>query len=117
MILIPVFHYGVPGRQFPKGLPESQGPWLVSGVWCSQVLFFVFFSEFSLTALYIQNVFTVIVERREQVPFSMAVENGELMHECSPTHLCMGTILEFSCHQRRNNFGTYWRNLGIFIVA
>ena len=26
-------------------------------------------------------------------------------------------ILEFSCHQQRNNFGTYWRNLGIFIAA
>ena len=23
-------------------------------------------------------------------------------------------ILEFSCHRRRNNLGTYWRNLGIF---
>ena len=41
-----------------------------------------FFLEFSLIALQVQNVFTVIVERREQVPFSMAIENGELMHEC-----------------------------------
>ena len=29
--------------------------------------------------------------RREQVPFSMAIENGELMHECFPKHLRMGT--------------------------
>ena len=28
---------------------------------------------------------------REQVPFSMAIENGELMHECFPKHLRMGT--------------------------
>ena len=41
-----------------------------------------FFLEFLLMDLQVQNVFTVIVERREQVPFSMATENGELMHEC-----------------------------------
>ena len=29
--------------------------------------------------------------RREQVPFSMTIENGELMHECFPKHLRMGT--------------------------
>ena len=29
--------------------------------------------------------------RREHVPFSMAIGNGELMHECFPKHLCMGT--------------------------
>ena len=28
--------------------------------------------------------------RREQVPFSMAIENEELMQECFPKHLCMG---------------------------
>ena len=28
---------------------------------------------------------------RERVPFSMAIENGELMHECFPKHLRMGT--------------------------
>ena len=28
--------------------------------------------------------------RREQVPFSMAIENGEFMHECFPKHLRMG---------------------------
>ena len=49
------------------------------------------FSGFSLIALHVQNVFTVIVERREQVPFRMAIENGELMHECSPEHLRIGT--------------------------
>ena len=29
--------------------------------------------------------------RREKVPFSMDIENGELLHECFPKHLCMGT--------------------------
>ena len=29
--------------------------------------------------------------RREQVPFSMAIGNGELMHECFPKHPRMGT--------------------------
>ena len=29
--------------------------------------------------------------RREQVPFSTAVENGELMHECFPKHSRIGT--------------------------
>ena len=32
------------------------------------------FLEFSLIALHVHNVFTVIVERREQVPVSMAIE-------------------------------------------
>ena len=30
---------------------------------------------------------------------------------------CLEAILEFSCHRRRNNFGTYWHNSGIFIAA
>ena len=29
--------------------------------------------------------------RREQVPFSMAIGNRELMHECFPKHPRMGT--------------------------
>ena len=29
--------------------------------------------------------------RREQVPFSMAIENVEVVHECFPKHLGMGT--------------------------
>ena len=29
--------------------------------------------------------------RREQVPFSMVIENGELMHQSFPKHLSMGT--------------------------
>ena len=49
------------------------------------------FLEISWIGLQVQNVFTVIVERRKQVPFSMAIENGELMRECSPEHLRMGT--------------------------
>ena len=32
-----------------------------------------------------------ISARREQVPLSMAIGNGELMHECFPKHLRMGT--------------------------
>ena len=28
---------------------------------------------------------------KKQVPFSMAIGNEELMHECFPKHLCMGT--------------------------
>ena len=32
-----------------------------------------------------------ISARREQVPFSMAIGNGELMHECFPKHQRMGT--------------------------
>ena len=42
----------------------------------------ILFLEFCLTAS-TQNVFTVIAEQREQVPFSMAIENGEHMQECS----------------------------------
>ena len=30
-------------------------------------------------------------ERNEEVPFSMAIRNGELMHECFPKHSRMGT--------------------------
>ena len=51
------------------------------------------FLEFSLIAPHFQNAFTVIVARRDQVPFSMAIENGELMHECSPEHLRIGTAI------------------------
>ena len=45
-----------------------------------------FFLEFSLIALHVQNVFTVIVERRQQVPFSTPIENWKLMHECYPKY-------------------------------
>ena len=64
-------------------------PSLVSAVAVRKFLFL--FLEFSLLALHVQNVFTVTVERRDQVPFSMAIENGELMHECCPEHLRMAT--------------------------
>ena len=30
-------------------------------------------------------------ERKNEVPFSMAIGNGELMHECFPKHSRMGT--------------------------
>ena len=33
----------------------------------------------------------VTKERNEEVPFSMAIGNGELMHECSPEHSRMET--------------------------
>ena len=36
-------------------------------------------------------IFSCTKERKEQVPFSMAIGNGELMHECFPKHSCMGT--------------------------
>ena len=42
------------------------------------------FLEFSSIALHVQNVFTVRAERRGQVPFSMAIENGELLQEFLP---------------------------------
>ena len=29
---------------------------------------------------------------KKQVPFSMAIGNVELIHECLPKHLCMGTV-------------------------
>ena len=35
-----------------------------------------------------QGLFT---SRKEIVPFSMAIENYELMHECCPEHLRIGT--------------------------
>ena len=30
-------------------------------------------------------------ERKKEVPFSMAIGNGELTHECFPNHSLMGT--------------------------
>ena len=47
----------------------------------TSIVYFFLFSEFSLIARQVQNIFTVIAERREQVPFSVAIENGELMQE------------------------------------
>ena len=29
--------------------------------------------------------------KKNQISFSMTIENEELMHECFPKHLCMGT--------------------------
>ena len=34
----------------------------------------------------------VFAERKKQVTFSIAIENVELMHECSPEHLRKGTV-------------------------
>ena len=36
-------------------------------------------------------IFSFTKERNEEVPFSMAIGNGELMHECFPKHSRMGT--------------------------
>ena len=33
----------------------------------------------------------VALPEKKQVPFSMAIENEELMHECFPKHRRMGT--------------------------
>ena len=65
------------------------------------VRFFVLFLEFSLKALHFQKVFPVIVERREQVPFSMCIENGELIHEYSPEHWRVGTVNENEAKNKR----------------
>ena len=35
--------------------------------------------------------FIVLTERKKKVPFSMAIGNEELMHECFPKHLGIGT--------------------------
>ena len=37
-----------------------------------------------LIALHVKNIFTVIVERKEQVPFSMAIENGDSCRSVLP---------------------------------
>ena len=36
-------------------------------------------------------IFSCTKERNEEVPFSMAIGNEELMHECFPKHSRMGT--------------------------
>ena len=36
------------------------------------------------------QLFIAFTERKKKVPFSMAIINGELMHECFPKHLRMG---------------------------
>ena len=47
-------------------------------------------SRICLIALRFQ-LFIAFTERKKKVPFSMAIGNGELMHECFPKHLRMGT--------------------------
>ena len=37
------------------------------------------------------QLFLAFTERKKKVPFSMDIGNGELMHECFPKHLRMGT--------------------------
>ena len=51
----------------------------------------ILYLELKLIAPHVQNVFTVIVEQREQLPFSVAIENGKLMHECYSEHFGMET--------------------------
>ena len=36
-------------------------------------------------------IFSCTKKRKEEVPFSMAIGNGELMHKCFPKHSRMGT--------------------------
>ena len=36
-------------------------------------------------------IFSCTKEINEEIPFSMAIGNGELMHECFPKHSRMGT--------------------------
>ena len=47
-------------------------------------------SRICLIALRLK-LFNAFTERKKKVPFSMAIGNGELMHECFPKHLSMGT--------------------------
>ena len=47
-------------------------------------------SRICLIALSLQ-LFIAFTERKKKVPFSMAIGNGELMHECFPKHSLMGT--------------------------
>ena len=49
-------------------------------------------SRICLIALRFQ-LFIAFTERKKKVPFSMAIGNGELMHECFPKHLRMGTVV------------------------
>ena len=47
-------------------------------------------SRICLIALRFQ-LFIAFTERKNKVPFSVAIGHGELMHECFPKHLRMGT--------------------------
>ena len=53
--------------------------------WCHSLVCLV---QFLITGTSPQKS---IGARREQVPFSMTIENGELMHDCFQIHLRMGT--------------------------
>ena len=56
---------------------------------------------FDLIALRCQ-LFIAFIDQKKKVPFSMAVGNGELMHECFPKHLRMGTArMKFRQRNRR----------------
>ena len=59
-------------------------------------------SNFKAIGLLVHNYFyffapntycarVVALSEKTQVPFSMAIGNGELMHECFPKHSSMGT--------------------------
>ena len=49
-------------------------------------------SRICLMALRFQ-LFIAFIEQKNKVPFSMAIKNGELMHECFPKHSRMGTAI------------------------
>ena len=55
------------------------------------VCLFSLFSLLSLVLIAGTSPQKSISARREQVPFSMAIGNGELMHECFPKHPRIGT--------------------------
>ena len=48
--------------------------------------------KLNLIALHFQNVFTVIIDQREKVPFRMTIETGDFVLECFLEQLRMGTI-------------------------
>ena len=48
-------------------------------------------SLFSLTAALLPDLITIFAKQSDQVTFSMAIGNVQLMHECLPKHLRMGT--------------------------
>ena len=56
---------------------------------CVTIIYSSSSSRIWLIALCFQ-LFIAFTERKKKVPFSMAIGNGELMHECFPKHLRMG---------------------------
>ena len=55
-------------------------------------------------AALLSDFIAVFANRREQVTFSKAIGNMELMHECFPKHLRMGTA------RKRKKYSGQWMN-------